>query len=91
MVFWCYPFLGKYFPVPEYLAGTWIWSCTDAGRSFELIARACDCLYCIGQGKFCRCVPGRPGSVDLRVDSAGAVLFLYNEEDESVTGRCNKV
>ena len=24
----------KYFPVPEYLAGTWIWSCTDAGRSF---------------------------------------------------------
>ena len=24
----------KYFPVSEYLAGTWIWSCTDAGRSF---------------------------------------------------------
>lgn len=61
------------------------------GGVFELIARAAIVYIVSGQGKFCWCVPGRPGSVDLRVDSAGAVLFLYNEEDESVTGRCNKV
>ncbi len=58
---------------------------------FELIARAAIVYIVSGRASFAGVCPGRPGSVDLCVDSAGAVLFLYNEEDESVTGRCNKV
>lgn len=38
-VFWAYPFLGSIFLYQKYSAGNGIWTCTNAWRVFELVAR----------------------------------------------------